>query len=101
MDNELSGSIHFVGIGGIGVSALARFYKSRGVRVSGSDLQPSEITEELAREGIRIAVGKHKAANVPNDASRVIRTAAAPPTNPEVKRANTKKIPVQTYAEAL
>ena len=45
--------IHCIGIGGIGVSALARLYRNRGVRVSGSDIAQSEITDALKKEGIQ------------------------------------------------
>lgn len=93
--------IHFIGIGGIGMSGLARFYHSKGWQVSGSDLQSSEITEELAKEGIQVAIGKHKATHVPKDATLGIRTAATPLTNVEVKRCAARGIPVRLYAEEL
>jgi UDP-N-acetylmuramate--alanine ligase len=93
--------IHFIGIGGIGVSALVRYYLAIGAQVSGSDLAASEITQDLAARGVRIVVGKHSAFNIPRDADRVIRTAAVPKTNPELREAHRRKIPVQTYAEAL
>ena len=48
--------IHFVGIGGIGVSALARYYLKNGARVSGSDLVESEITEDLKKLGAKIII---------------------------------------------
>lgn len=101
MEKEQARCVHFIGIGGIGMSALARFYHSKGWRISGSDLQSSEITEELAKEGMQIAIGRHKAANVPKEATLVIRTAATPLTNVEVKRAITRGIPVRLYAEEL
>jgi UDP-N-acetylmuramate--alanine ligase len=50
--------IHFVGIGGIGVSALAQYYLAKGHKVSGSDLVASEITEFLRKKGIKILIGK-------------------------------------------
>lgn len=53
-------NIFFVGIGGIGVSGLARILKSKGVTVSGSDSTKSEITDELAQEGIKVHE-KHEA----------------------------------------
>ena len=55
--------IHLIGIGGIGLSAIARILIERGHEVSGSDVAASEITEELARRGARIYIG-HRAENV-------------------------------------
>ena len=53
-------SIHCVGIGGIGISALARYYRAKGYAVTGSDAAASEITRDLNKEGIKISVG-HRA----------------------------------------
>lgn len=93
--------IHFIGIGGIGVSALARYYLAQGARVSGSDLALSEITEELERLGAKIATGKHRKTNVPKDATHIIYTAAAPKDNPELKVAKFKDLKIQSYPEAV
>jgi UDP-N-acetylmuramate--alanine ligase len=98
--------IHFIGIGGIGVSALARYYLGMGHQVSGSDLVSSEITAGLKKIGVRISIGKHKAENLPKDADLVIYSPAVPPTNPELKQAyriqNTKYfIQILSYPEAL
>lgn len=79
--------IHFIGIGGIGVSALAKYYLARGARVSGSDLVSSEITEELKNQGVEIYIGKHRKTNIPKDATHVIYTAAVTKDNPELKAA--------------
>ncbi|MFY9461629.1 MAG: Mur ligase domain-containing protein [Candidatus Sungiibacteriota bacterium] len=92
--------VHFVGIGGIGVSALARWYLSEGWRVSGSDIAPSEITEELLQEGIPIAIGPHKPENIPEGIKLVIYSAAAK-KNKETAAAKRKKIKTLSYAEAL
>lgn len=93
--------IHCVGIGGIGVSALARLYRSRGLIVSGSDLARSEITDTLVKEGIRVFIGPHKAANVARDVTTVIHTAAAPHSNPELREARKRGIALKSYAEAI
>ncbi len=93
--------IHFIGIGGIGTSALAKYYLSQGHAVSGSDLAPSEITEELERLGVRIATGKHGKKNLPENAERVVYTAAVRAANPEFKEAAQRNIRCQSYAEAL
>lgn len=93
--------VHFVGIGGIGVSALARYYLTMGVVVSGSDLAASEILDELSRLGIVIKIGRHKKTNIPKGATRVICTPAVPRDNAELKEARRRGILVQTYPEAL
>ncbi|MCX6702696.1 MAG: UDP-N-acetylmuramate--L-alanine ligase [Candidatus Wolfebacteria bacterium] len=92
--------VHFVGIGGIGTSALARWFLSRGYKVSGSDLTSSEITQKLKKEGVKIFIG-HKASNLPRNAQMLVRSAALPLLSPEIKEATKLKIPVKTYAEAL
>ncbi len=93
--------IHFVGIGGIGVSALARFYLARKDRVSGSDITRSEITDSLQKEGARVFIGSHNAKNLPVKTGVVVFTAATPKDNPELKEARRKKIKIKSYAEAL
>ncbi|MEK7542560.1 MAG: Mur ligase domain-containing protein, partial [Patescibacteria group bacterium] len=79
--------IHFIGIGGIGVSALARYYLAKGHEVTGSDLTESEITEALKKEGASVVIGPHKAENVPWDARMVIYSPAVQRTNPERQEA--------------
>ena len=76
-------SVHFIGAGGIGVSALAKYFMSRGARVTGSDIAKSEITDELRRLGARIKIGPHKARNISPGTTRVIYTAAVQKENPE------------------
>lgn len=93
--------IHFIGIGGIGVSALARYYLSQGAEVSGSDLAHSEITADLAAAGARVILGPHSAFNLPQGIDRVIYTAATPKTNAELKEAKKRKLDVKSYAEAV
>ncbi len=94
-------SIHFIGIGGIGVSALARYYLSLGAKVSGSDLASSEITEELEKQGVKITTGRHKESNLPKDAEWVIYTAAVPGDNPELRAAKTKRLKILSYPQAV
>lgn len=93
--------IHCIGIGGIGVSALARLCRSRGFKVSGSDLAESEITEKLRKEGVAVAIGPHRASNIPKNATAVIYTAALEPSNPELREARRRKIKTRSYAEAI
>jgi len=94
-------NIHIVGIGGIGVSALAKYYKAKGHRVTGSDLTKSEITEALKKQGIQIKIGPHKAINLPKDVRLVIYSPAVQNTNPEFKQAKKQKSRLLSYPEAL
>src|SRR3989338_9065059 len=93
--------IHFIGIGGIGVSALAQHYLARGWQVSGSDLTSSEIIRQLTDKGAEIRIGKHKAENLPKEAVLVIYSPAVQKNNPELKEARRQKIKCQSYPEAL
>jgi len=93
--------IHFIGIGGIGVSALAQYYLAQGDEVSGSDLVSSEITEMLAQKGTKIFIGKHSAKNVPKDAKTVVYSPAVEMSNPEYKKAKARKMKLRSYPEAL
>ena len=93
--------IHFIGIGGIGVSALARYYFKKGNKVSGSDLVSSEITENLRKEGIKIYIGKHKAKNVPKGADLVVYSPAVQKSNSELKSAISLGIKCLSYPQTL
>lgn len=79
--------VHFIGIGGIGVSALARFYLKNGWEVSGSDLESSEIITALENLGAKIFVGKHKVKNLSPQADLVIYSPAIKSDNPELLKA--------------
>jgi len=94
-------NVHFIGIGGIGVSALARYYLAKGHKVTGSDLVASEITDSLKKLGAKIFTGKHKTKNLPKNANLVIYSPAVKPNNPELKEAKKLKIKCQSYPEAL
>ena len=94
-------SIHFIGVGGIGVSALAKYFLARGVSVSGSDIKETEIVNELVKLGVRIKIGPHKAQNIPFGTARVIYTAAVRKENPEYREAKQRRLPTQSYAEAI
>ena len=79
-------AIHFIGIGGIGMSALARYFLAKNWQVSGSDLYNSEITESLQSEGIRIFIGQ-KPENISSHLELVVYSAAIKESNPELKQA--------------
>jgi UDP-N-acetylmuramate--alanine ligase len=91
--------IHFVGIGGIGMSGIAEVLLNLGYRVSGSDLKGSETTRRLAALGGRIVTG-HAAENVA-DADVVVISSAVRKDNPEVQEAARQKIPVIPRAAML
>lgn len=78
---------HFIGIGGIGMSALARILLQQRKRVSGSDLAPSPVTDELGKLGAQIFIG-HAKENIP-DGSQVVYSTDILPTNPEWVHAKT------------
>jgi UDP-N-acetylmuramate--alanine ligase len=91
--------VHFVGIGGIGMSGIAEVLLTLGYEVSGSDVKPSAITERLAKLGAKIYVG-HQAANVAG-AKAVVVTSALDASNPEVAEARRSQIPVIPRGELL
>lgn len=92
--------IFVVGIGGIGVSALARILRGKGKSVSGSDVEGSEIVEDLRRVGIQVSIG-HRAENLPEDCDLLIYSNAVPENNPERTRARSLKITALSYPRAL
>lgn len=91
--------IHCIGIGGIGLSAIAEILMSRGYQVSGSDMRESEMTEKLMKDGANIFLG-HRAKNVEN-VDLVVYSAAVGYDNPELARAQELGIPTITRAQAL
>jgi len=92
-------AIHLVGIGGSGLSAIARVLHGRGYRVSGSDRQPSALTAALAAEGMTIYIG-HRAEQVAG-AGLVIVSSAVPDENPEVVEARRRGLPVVKREQLL
>lgn len=99
-------TIHFIGIGGIGVSALAKYYLEKGYQISGSDLISSEITESLKRKGAKILIGPHKAKNLPQNVDFIIYSLAISKNNPELRQAyqlqkTNPKVQVLSYPQAL
>ncbi len=91
--------IHFVGIGGIGMSGIAEVLLNLGYKVSGSDLKRSGVTDRMASLGAIIFEG-HAAENIPG-AEVVVTTSAVSAANPEVAEAHRLKIPVIQRAEML
>lgn len=93
------GAIHFVGIGGIGMSGIAEVLLNHGYRVQGSDLKASPITERLASLGAEIFIGQ-RAENLEN-AEVVVISSAIKPGNPELDTARARGLPVVRRAEML
>ncbi len=91
--------VHFVGIGGIGMSGIAELLANLGYEVSGSDARRSEITDRLATLGVRVAIG-HAAVNV-GEADVVVTSSAVAADNPEVAEARGRHVPVIPRAEML
>jgi UDP-N-acetylmuramate--alanine ligase len=95
----LPATIHLVGIGGIGVSGLARILLDRGYAVTGSDIADGPVLDDLRALGVEVSIG-HDAANV-GEARLVVTTAAARDTNPELASARERGIPVIKRAKLL
>ncbi|MFN7173784.1 MAG: UDP-N-acetylmuramate--L-alanine ligase [Thermaurantiacus tibetensis] len=93
------GPIHFVGIGGIGMSGIAEVMANLGFRVQGSDIAENATVERLRARGIPVAIG-HAAANL-GEAQVVVVSTAIRPGNPEVEDARARRIPVVRRAEML
>ncbi len=91
--------VHFIGVGGIGMSGLAEILRTLEFDVSGSDLKEGEATRRLARLGVRVDIG-HTGANVAN-ADVVVFSSAITDSNPEIVEARALGIPVITRAEML
>jgi len=91
--------IHFVGIGGIGMSGIAEVLHNLGYEVTGSDLKESETTKKLRDLGVKVYIG-HKPENV-DDAHVLVISSAVSADNPEVMEAGTRSIPVIPRAEML
>lgn len=92
--------VHFVGVGGIGMSGLARILKTWGYDVSGTDAFPSELLTLLEAEGIPVAVGHDDTTRAAN-ADLVVATAALRQTNPELLAAKNANVPIVKRAELL
>lgn len=93
-------NIYFIGIGGIGVSAIARYFLEMGKIVSGSDKSSSKITELLKTAGADIFIGSNKA-NIPENIDLCIYTIAVQDSDEELKECIDRRIKCITYPEAL
>ncbi|WP_018625358.1 UDP-N-acetylmuramate--L-alanine ligase [Kangiella aquimarina] len=91
--------VHFIGIGGAGMSGIAEVLLNLGYQVSGSDLRESKVTERLKTLGADIFIG-HRSDNI-RDVNVVVASTAIPKTNPELEAAREHRIPVVPRAEML
>lgn len=94
-------NIHFIGIGGIGISALAKWALEQGRQVSGSDLVSNATTDWLVQHGATITIGTHQATNVPAGCDLVVHTVAVHKDNPEYQHAVDHDITIVDYPHAL
>ena len=92
--------IHFIGIGGIGISALAKYYLYNGYQISGSDVSYPNVFTEKELSKIKFYLG-HKASNLAKDIDLVIYSNAIEATNPELLKAKKLKIKTLSYPQAL
>ncbi|MEX0917656.1 MAG: Mur ligase domain-containing protein [Candidatus Paceibacterota bacterium] len=92
--------IHFIGIGGIGMSGLARLFLHEGKQVSGSDRTPSDITSALEEEGVAF-FSTQEESNISDDIDIVVYTEAMAKDHPEMEAARRLGVPMMNYFEAL
>lgn len=92
-------SFHFIGIGGIGMSAIAQMLARKGYAVSGSDVEENYMTRALQKEGIAVMIGHH-AKNV-GKAACVVYSSSIRPDNPEMQEARRRQLAVHHRSEAL
>lgn len=97
-------SVHFIGIGGVGMSGIARVAHDQGIRVTGSDMKESRYTKQLKDAGIGIAIGPHDGSNIPSGANApdvVVVTTAVLDNNPELIAAKERGLTIWHRAQML
>ncbi len=99
-DDYFGKRIHFIGIGGAGMSGLARVLLDQGATVTGSDSKPNEQTDDLIRRGAQISF-QQRGELLGSDTALVIRTAAVKDDNPEFELAGRLGLPTKKYAQVL
>lgn len=92
--------VYMIGIGGCGMSGLARLMRSRGALVAGSDTTPTEATAGLTADGVQVGFDQ-AAERLPDPCDLVVASAAVKPDNPQLLEAERRGIPAMLYAEAL
>lgn len=97
--NLSQAKLHFVGIGGVGMSGIAELFKAIGAKVTGSDIAENANTQYLASIGVQVFIG-HKAENL-GEADVLVYSSAVTQANPELVEAKRRRVPVIPRAEAL
>ena len=93
-------NIHFIGIGGIGMSGIALVLLKMGYKVSGSDLESSNLTQKLSACGAEICLG-HNSRNLPQEAEVVVHSSSISESNPEIKAARERNLLIVKRAQVL
>lgn len=93
-------SVHFIGIGGVGMSGIARVAHDQGMKVSGSDLRRSRYTDQLEENGVRVFIG-HERENIADDVDVVVVSTAILDNNPEYREAIDRGLPIWHRAKML
>ena len=99
-------SVHFIGIGGVGMSGIARVAHDQGMKVTGSDMKESRYTKQLKDAGIEVVTGSHSAQNIPGSGADdgpdvVVVTTAVLENNPELKAAKERGLTIWHRAQML
>ncbi len=92
--------VHFVGIGGMGISGLAKLFMGEGAVISGTDRNKTRATEAFVKQGVPITIAEYAAHNLPRDAEMVVYTKDEE-QNPEVAEAKRRGLIVKSYPEAV
>ncbi len=100
LQKKFRGTVHFIGLGGIGMSALALILNKVNIKVQGSDLSENYLTQSLRDKGIQYVVG-HKAENITDDICLVVKTSIVKDNNLEIIAAQAKNLPIITRAKLL
>lgn len=106
MDENKIQSVHFIGIGGVGMSGIARVAHDQGMQVTGSDMKESRYTKQLAEAGVKVIIGEHKAENIPgagvdDGPDVVVVTTAVLDNNPELIAARERGLVIWHRAQML
>ena len=97
---KMPSKIHFIGIGGIGLSAIARYLHTQGFTIQGSDIKETNLTKKLKKEGIKVFIPQQEE-NITDDIDLIVYTAVAKEDNPERIAARKKNIKIYSRREFL
>ncbi len=100
MEPNDKGALHFIGVGGVGMSGIARVAKDQGYRVSGSDLRESRYTQQLEEAGVKVHIGQ-RAENIPGEDATVVVSTAILENNPELREAKRRGLTIVHRAQML